>query len=85
MLVETAPTVRMLITPVSDIFCSECQAGCAPSTISVSASNGTADARQSHANRSNIGTSRARRSSRLPTAKLTGQIISTAKAPTLKS
>ena len=85
MLVEIAPMARMLTTPVGDILRSECHAGCAPSTISVSANSGTADVRQSHANRSNIGTSRARRSSRLPTAKLIGEIISTAKAPTLKS
>jgi hypothetical protein len=52
---------------------------------SVSANSGIAAARHSHANRSNIGTSCARRSSRLPTAKLTGEIISTANAPTLKS
>ena len=52
---------------------------------SASANSGSGGIRHSHANRSNIGTSRARRSSRLPIAKLIGEIISTANAPTLKS
>jgi hypothetical protein len=52
---------------------------------SVSTDSGIAAARHSHANRSNIRTSCARRNSRFPTAKLTGEIISTANAPTLKS
>ena len=56
-----------------------------PWGASVSANSGIAATRHSHANRSNIRTSCARRSSKLPMAKLTGQIISTANAPTLKS
>ena len=75
----------MQIRPVSDMCVSACQVGCGPLLTSVSANSGTAATRQSQANRSNIGTPCARRSSRLPTAKLTGEIISTAKAPTLKS
>ena len=46
---------------------------------------GSGGTRQSHANRSSIGTFRACRSNRLPIAKLIGEINSTAKAPTLKS
>src|SRR5436190_2177729 len=46
---------------------------------------GSGGTRQSQANRSNIGTSRACRSRRLPIAKLSGEIISTANAPALKS
>ena len=41
--------------------------------------------RHSHANRSNIGAPCARRSRRLPAAKLSGEIIRIANAPTLKS
>ena len=56
-----------------------------PSATSARASNGSGGTRHSQANRSNIGTSRARRSSKLPIAKVTGEINNTAKAPTLKS
>ena len=56
-----------------------------PSVTSASANSGSGGTRQSQANRSNIGTPFARRSNRLPIAKMTGEIISTAKAPTLKS
>ena len=75
----------MLTKPVGDICHSECHVACGPSATSANASSGSGGTRQSHANRSNIGTSRARRSNRLPIAKLTGEINSTAKAPTLKS
>ena len=75
----------MLIRPVGDICDSECQVACGPSVSSVSANSGSGGTRQSHANRSNIGTPLARRSNRLPTANVIGEIISTAKAPTLKS
>ena len=64
---------------------SACQVACGPSMARASANSGSGGTRQSHANRSNIGTSWARRSNRLPIAKLTGEINSTAKAPTLKS
>ena len=82
---ETPPRPIMHIRPVSDIWVSACQVGCGPLLTSVSASNGTAATRHSHANRSNIGTPCARRSSRLPAAKLSGEIIRIAKALTLKS
>ena len=75
----------MLAQPVSDICHSECHVACGPSTANASANSGSGGTRQSHANKSNIGTSLACRSKRLPIAKLTGLIISTAKAPTLKS
>ncbi len=75
----------MQTRPVSDICVSACQVGCGPLLTSVSTNSGTAAARHSHANRSNIRTSCARRNKRLPTAKLTGEIIRTANAPTLKS
>ena len=75
----------MQTRPVSDICVSACQVGCGPLVTSVSASSGTAATRHSQVQRSNIGTSCARRSSRLPIAKATGEISSTAKAPTLKS
>ncbi len=75
----------MQTRPVGDMCTSAYSVGRSPSKASVSASSGIAAVRQSQANRSNIGTRWARRSSRLPTAKLTGQIISTAKAATLKS
>ncbi len=64
---------------------SECQVGCGPSTASARVNKGSGGTRQSHANKSSIGTFRACRSNRLPIAKLTGEINSTAKAPTLKS
>ena len=64
---------------------SACQVACGPLATNVNANSGSAATRHSHANRSNIGALLARRSSRLPIAKLIGQIISTAKAPTLKS
>src|SRR5664279_1802919 len=83
--VEIAPTNSMLIQPVVDICASECQVACGPSTTNASTSSGSGGTRHSHANRSNIGTSLACRSRRLPIAKLTGAIISTAKARTLKS
>ena len=85
MLVEMPPRPIMHIRPVSDIWVSACQVGCGPLLTSVSANNGTAATRHSHANRSNIGTPGARRSSRLPAAKLSGEIINIANAPTLKS
>ena len=75
----------MQTRPVGDICDSACQVACGPSASSVSANSGSGGTRQSHANRSNIGTPLARRSNRLPIAKLIGEIISTAKAPTLKS
>ena len=76
---------RMLIQPVGDICHSACQVARGPSTANASANSGSGGTRQSHANRSNIATSLACRSSRLPIAKLTGEIISTAKAAMLKS
>ena len=75
----------MHIRPVSDIWVSACQVGCGPLLASVNKSNGTAATRHSHANRSNIGTSGARRSKRLPAAKLSGEIINIANAAMLKS
>src|SRR3984885_6812216 len=85
MLVESAPTKSMLPPPVGDICTSALHVARGPSMANASASNGNGGSRQSQANRSNIGTSLACRSKRLPMAKLTGEIISTAKAPTLKS
>ena len=75
----------MQTRPVSDIWISECQVACGPSVSSASANSGSGGTRHSQANRSNIGTSLACRSSRLPIAKLIGEIISTANAPALKS
>ncbi len=75
----------MQTSPVNDICDSACQVGCGPLLSSVSVNSGIAAARHSHANRSNIGAPLARRSNRLPTAKLIGEIISTANAGTLKS
>ena len=75
----------MLVMPFGDICISECHVVCGPSITSVSANSGSGGTRHSHANRSNIGTFCARRSNRLPIAKLIGAVISTAKAPTLKS
>src|SRR6202035_2571392 len=73
MLVEMPPIASMQEKPVSDICDSACQVAYGPSTNSVSANRGIAATRHSHENRSNIGTSLARRSNRLPTAKLIGQ------------
>src|SRR3982075_1995558 len=85
MLVETAPMKSMLAQPVGDICASDCQVARGPSTANANAKSGSGGTRQSQANRSNIATSLACRSNRLPIAKLTGEIISTANAPTLKS
>src|SRR5258708_13434721 len=60
---------------------SEFNVACGPSVASASANNGSGGTRHSQANRSNIGTSLACRSRRLPIAKLIGEIISTANAP----
>src|SRR5712671_6836958 len=79
------PRPSMQTRPVDDMCDSACHVGCGPLVKSVSADSGNAAARHSHANRSNILTSCARRSSRFPIAKLIGQIITTANAPTLKS
>src|SRR5882757_6439164 len=85
MLVEMAPRPSTQARPATDMCDNACQVGCGPLLTSVSTDSGTAAARHSQANRSNIRTSCARRSNKLPTAKLTGEIISTANAPTLKS
>src|ERR1700712_1648899 len=85
MQVEIAPMNNMLAQPVGDSDSSECHVANGPSMANASASNGSGGTTQSQANRSNIGTSLACRSRRLPTAKLTGEVISTAKAPTEKS
>src|SRR6266436_2983337 len=79
------PRPSMQTRPVNDMCDSACHVGCGPLVKSVNADSGNAAARHSHANRSNILTSCARRSSRFPIAKLIGQIITTANAPTLKS
>ena len=75
----------MQTIPVGDICDSACQVGFGPTVTNVSANSGMAAHRHSQANRSNIRAPCAGRSSRLPTAKLIGEIISTAKAPMLKS
>jgi len=80
-----APSASMQSSVASDIWISASTVGATPSPTSASANSGTAEVRHSHANRSNIGTPCARRSRRLPMAKLIGEIISTAKTLTLKS
>ena len=82
---EIAPSQSMQTKPVSDICVNACQVGCGPLLTKVNASRGMAATRHSHVQRSNIGTSCARRSNRLPIAKVIGEISSTEKAPTLKS